>query len=57
MLSFIVQDIKKVVDHLREANIAVIGEIQRFAYGKMVHIIDPEENVIELWEPNNRVST
>ncbi len=32
-------------------------EIEEFEYGKFVHIMDPEGNKIELWEPVDRVFT
>lgn len=29
----------------------VLNEIQEYSYGKFVHIMDPDGNKIELWEP------
>jgi predicted enzyme related to lactoylglutathione lyase len=29
----------------------LIGKVQSFEYGKFAHIMDPEGNKIELWEP------
>lgn len=29
----------------------MIDKIETYDYGKFVHIIDPEGNKIELWEP------
>ena len=29
------------------------GKIESVEYGKFVHIVDPEGNKIELWEPND----
>ncbi len=31
----------------------ITDKIEVFEYGKFVHIIDPEGNKIELWEPND----
>jgi hypothetical protein len=31
--------------------VQVIGEIQKYEYGKFGSIMDPEGNKIELWEP------
>jgi hypothetical protein len=30
-----------------------VDEIEYYDYGKFVHIMDPEGNKIELWEPND----
>jgi len=29
----------------------IVDSIEEFEYGKFVHIMDPEGNKIELWEP------
>ena len=34
-----------------------MNKIESYEYGKFVHIIDPEGNKIELWEPVDRVFT
>jgi predicted enzyme related to lactoylglutathione lyase len=33
--------------------VTVTDEIEALEYGKFVHILDPEGNKIELWEPND----
>jgi hypothetical protein len=33
----------------------VVDEIESFEYGKFLHILDPDQNKIELWEPNDSV--
>lgn len=35
----------------------VLDEIEVFEYGKFVHLLDPEGNKIELWEPVDEVFT
>jgi predicted enzyme related to lactoylglutathione lyase len=35
----------------------MLGEIQAYDYGKFAHIMDPEGNKIELWEPIDSVFT
>jgi predicted enzyme related to lactoylglutathione lyase len=37
--------------------VQVVGKIESFEYGKFAHIIDPEGNKIELWEPVDEVFT
>jgi hypothetical protein len=35
--------------------VAVIDDIEKYDYGKFVHIMDPDGNKIELWEPVDEV--
>ena len=42
---------------LKENGVTVVDEIEEFDYGKFVHILDPEGNKIELWEPIDSVFT
>lgn len=51
MLNFRVRDIEEFVAVLKDQGVEVLDEIQSFDYGKFVHILDPEGNKIELWEP------
>jgi predicted enzyme related to lactoylglutathione lyase len=51
MVNFRVQHIEALLEQLQQAGITIIGELQSFDYGKFAHIIDPEGNKIELWEP------
>ena len=57
MINYRVQHIEKLVDQLRENGVTVLDEIVSYDYGKFVHIMDPEGNKIELWEPVDRVFT
>jgi len=43
------------VDELKKSDVQVMDSIETFDYGKFVHIMDPEGNKIELWEPVDRV--
>ena len=51
MINYRVQNIEKLVKKLRENDVNIVDEIEEFEYGKFVHIMDPEGNKIELWEP------
>ncbi len=51
MFNFRVQNIEEFLEKLKSNGVEVVGEIQSFDYGKFAHIIDPEGNKIELWEP------
>lgn len=55
MINYRVDDLVALVDELKKSNVTVIDEISEFDYGKFVHILDPEGNVIELWEPVDEV--
>lgn len=53
MINYRVADIESLVEELRKNGIQVLDEIEVFEYGKFVHLLDPEGNKIELWEPND----
>ena len=53
MINYRVADLTSLVEALRSEGIEIVGEIQSFSYGKFAHIMDPEGNKIELWEPIN----
>ncbi len=51
MINYRVEDLEWMVTKLREEGVTILDEIETFDYGKFVHIMDPEGNKIELWEP------
>jgi predicted enzyme related to lactoylglutathione lyase len=51
MINYRVQDMEGLVNQLREKGVTILDEIEQFEYGKFIHIMDPEGNKIELWEP------
>jgi predicted enzyme related to lactoylglutathione lyase len=51
MINYRVENIDWLVEQLKKEGIKVLDDIQTYEYGKFVHILDPEENKIELWEP------
>ncbi len=53
MINYRVQDLEWLVDQLEKEGVKVLDEIETHDYGKFVHILDPEGNKIELWEPND----
>jgi len=53
MINYRVDDISALVEELKREKVTIIDEISEFDYGKFVHILDPEGNVIELWEPKD----
>lgn len=51
MINFRVENIELLVNELKENGVTICDEIASYDYGKFVHIMDPEGNKIELWEP------
>lgn len=57
MINYRVQNIEGLVKKFKENGVTVVDEIEEYEYGKFVHIMDPEGNKIELWEPVDHVFT
>jgi predicted enzyme related to lactoylglutathione lyase len=51
MINYRVQNIEGLVARFKENGVTVVDNIETYDYGKFVHILDPEGNKIELWEP------
>ena len=51
MINYRVEDLEWLVGELKKEGVTICDEIETFDYGKFVHIMDPEGNKIELWEP------
>ena len=51
MINYRVENIEELVAELEKNGVPVLDEIETYEYGKFVHILDPENNKIELWEP------
>ena len=51
MINFRVQDLKALLEKLKEEGVQIVGNIQEEEYGKFGWIMDPDGNKIELWEP------
>ena len=54
MQNFRVADLDGLLEKLKEEGVTIVGEPERHDYGKFGWILDPEDNKIELWEPNDR---
>lgn len=57
MINYRVQNIEGLVKKFKENEVIVVDTIESYDYGKFVHIMDPEGNKIELWEPVDSVLT
>lgn len=57
MINYRVSNIEQLVKNLKDSGVTVLDDIETYEYGKFVHILDPEGNKIELWEPIDSVFT
>jgi len=55
MMNFRVENLIELLEVLKEEGVTVVGDIEEYDYGKFGWILDPENNKIELWEPNDSV--
>lgn len=51
MINYRVENIEWLVEQFKKEGVTVVDEIETYDYGKFVHIMDPDGNKIELWEP------
>lgn len=51
MINYRVRGIDALVDSLRANGATICDSIASYDYGKFVHVMDPEGNKLELWEP------
>ena len=51
MINYRVVNIEALVDQLKANGVTIVDTIETYDYGKFVHIMDPDGNKIELWEP------
>jgi len=55
MINYRVENLVTLIEELKKDNVIIVDEIAEYDYGKFVHILDPEGNIIELWEPVDEV--
>jgi predicted enzyme related to lactoylglutathione lyase len=51
MINYRVENLEGLVEELKKEGVTILDKIETFDFGKFVHILDPEGNKIELWEP------
>ena len=51
MINYRVENLEELVNELKANGITVVDKIETYEYGRFVHVLDPEGNKIELWEP------
>ena len=52
MINYRVENLDILVEQLKKEGVILLDSIETYAYGKFIHIMDIEENKIELYEPN-----
>lgn len=53
MINYRVENIEALVEEMKKNGVIICDQIENYEYGKFVHVLDPEGNKIELWEPND----
>jgi predicted enzyme related to lactoylglutathione lyase len=53
MINYRVEQLDALLAKLKAAGIQPTDSVERVSYGNFVHLMDPEGNKIELWEPND----
>lgn len=51
MINYRVNDLERLIEQLRKDTVTILDTMETYEYGKFIHIMDPEGNKIELWEP------
>lgn len=57
MINYRVQNLEGLVRKFKENGVQITDTMQSYEYGKFIHIMDPDGNKIELWEPVDSVFT
>jgi len=52
-LNFRVDDLKEIIEGLKEEQINITSDIEEYSYGKFARFMDPFGNHIELWEADH----
>lgn len=50
MINYRVENIEDLVEQLKAQGVTIVDELATYEYGKFIHILDPEGNIIELFE-------
>jgi len=51
MINYRVQNLDGLLNKLKENGVTIVDSVATYDFGKFVHIMDAEDNKIELWEP------
>jgi predicted enzyme related to lactoylglutathione lyase len=53
MINYRVENLQALVAELKKNGVAIVDTVETVEYGKFVHILDVENNKVELWEAND----
>lgn len=53
MINYRVENLDKLLAELKANGVTICDTVEKVEYGRFVHIMDLENNKIELWEPND----
>ncbi|MDB5288243.1 MAG: Glyoxalase-like domain protein [Mucilaginibacter sp.] len=53
MINYRVEGLAQLLAQMKAAGILPVDSVEKTSYGNFVHLMDPEGNKIELWEPND----
>ena len=53
MINYRVENLNNLFEELKKEAVIITDSIETYEYGKFLHIMDIENNKIELWEPND----
>ncbi len=53
MINYRVENLEIIVNELRKDGVTICDQMESYEYGKFIHILDPEGNKLELWEPDD----
>lgn len=51
MINYRVENLTALAGELKAEGVTIVDTVETYDYGKFLHILDPEGNKIELWEP------
>ncbi len=54
MINYRVIGLDQLLERFKNNGVTVLDTIQRYEYGNFLHVMDPEGNKVELWEPNDQ---
>ena len=53
MINYRVENLQGLLDQLKKDSVTIVDTMETVEYGKFIHILDMENNKVELWEPND----
>lgn len=56
MINYRVNDLVALVEQLKKDGVTIVDKLEAADYGKFIHIMDPEGNKVELWEPVDKAA-